>query len=77
MEVREWSRGPSGGAGVVSRLSWRTEVVRRPSRRPESGREALPKGRQWSGGPPSEPGVVGRPSRRAESGQEALLVFRE
>ena len=37
-----------------------------------SGREAIPDVREWSGGPPGCPGVVGRPSRMSGSGQEAL-----
>ena len=37
-----------------------------------SGREALLDVREWSGGPPGCPGVVGRPSRMTESGREAL-----
>ena len=47
-------------------------MVGRPSRRVGSGREALtkgqedfPHGREWSGGLPGEPGVVGRPFQRA------------
>ena len=35
-----------------------------------SGREDLPDIREWSGGPPGYPGVVGRPSRISRSGQE-------
>ena len=42
-----------------------------------SGRKAHPKVREWSGGPPKGPGVVGRPFRRSKSGQEALLEVQE
>ena len=42
-----------------------------------NGREALPEVRQWSGGPPGGPAVVGRPSRRSGSFREALPEFRE
>ena len=38
-----------------------------------SGREALPKGREWLGGPSGGPRVVERLSRKAGSGWEALL----
>ena len=34
-------------------------------------------GREWSGGPPGCPGVVGRPSRMFGGGQEALSDVRE
>ena len=34
--------------------------------------EALPKVREWSGGPPKGPGVVGRSSRWSGCGREAL-----
>ena len=37
-----------------------------------SGREALPDVREWSGGPPGCPGVVGRPTRMSGSGREAI-----
>ena len=47
-------------------------MVKRPSRRAESGRETLPEDREWSGGPSEEGsrgalrrlGVVGRSSQR-------------
>ena len=42
-----------------------------------SGREVLPEFREWSGGPPRCPGVVGRPSRMSGSGREILLEVRE
>ena len=48
-----YSRGPGG--------------VERPSKRAGSGQEALPVGRQGSGGPPGELAVVERPSWRAGS----------
>ena len=38
----------------------------------ESGRETFPDVREWSGGPPECPGVVGRPSRMSERGLETL-----
>ena len=37
-----------------------------------SGRNALPNVREWSGGPPGCPVVVGMPSRISGTGQEAL-----
>ena len=40
------------------------------------GREALPKGRLWSGGPPGGPEGVGRPSRMTWIGREALPMGR-
>ena len=42
-----------------------------------NGREALPDVREWSGGPPGCPGVVGMPSRMSRSGWEALPENRE
>ena len=48
-------------------------MVGRPSWGAENGRKAIPKGQEWSGGPPEGPGLVGLPSRRARSGQEALM----
>ena len=42
-----------------------------------SGREALPEVREWSGGLPGCPGVVGRPSRMSGSGRESLTGGRE
>ena len=47
-------------------------MVGRPSRRSESGREALPKFREGSGGPPGGPGVVGIPFGWSGSGRESL-----
>ena len=35
----------------------------------ESGRDALPDVREWSGGPPGCPGVVGRPCQMSGSGR--------
>ena len=66
-------------------------MVRRHSRKAESGREALPEVKEWSkstpgriGGPPKRSGVVGRhfwkdgrPVRWSESGWEALTEGRE
>ena len=43
-------------------------VVRMPCQMSGSGRVALPNVREWSGGLPGCPGVVGRPSRMSESG---------
>ena len=37
-----------------------------------SDRETLPNDREWLGGPPGCPGVVGRPSRMFGSGLESL-----
>ena len=37
-----------------------------------SGRETLPYVREWSGGLPGCPGLVGRPSRMSEIGRETL-----
>ena len=42
----------------------------------ESGREALPDDREWSGVHIEEQGVVGKSYRRAGSGREAILVGR-
>ena len=52
-------------------------VDKMPSRRAESGREDIPEGRKWSGGPLVGPEVVGRPSSSAGSCQEAFPVDRE
>ena len=38
----------------------------------KSGREALPNVREWSGGPPECPGMIGRPSLMSGSGRESL-----
>ena len=43
----------------------------------ESGEEALPDVREWSGDPPGCPGEVGRPSLMSESGREAIPDVRE
>ena len=51
-DVREWSEGSRGFAGVVGRLY----------RMFESSQEALPDVWECSGGPPGSPGVVGTPS---------------
>ena len=37
-----------------------------------NGRVDLPDVREWSGGHPGCPGVVGRPTRMSESGRETL-----
>ena len=58
-KVREWSRDPPGGPGVVER----------PNRSSWIGREALLEIWEWSGGPPGGLGVVERPSRRFGSGR--------
>ena len=58
-------------------------MVGRPFQSSNSGLEALPQVREWSGGPsvgfqewsggtPAGPGVLGRPSCRSRSGREAL-----
>ena len=54
-------------------------MVGRPCWRSGSGREALPKGREWlvgpledPGGPLKVPGVLRRLSQRSQSGREAL-----
>ena len=80
-EGREWSACPPSVPGVVVRLSWRAGSGQEALTK---HREALPKGREWLGGPhgvsrgPSKgQGVVGRPSRRVGSGQEAFLGVRE
>ena len=52
-------------------------MVERPSRRSMSGREALPEVREWSGGLPGGPGVVGWLFRGSDSGGEALPEVRE
>ena len=41
------------------------------------GWESFPDVREWSGGPPGYPGVVGRPSWMTGSGLEALPVVRD
>ena len=41
----------------------------------ESGREALPDIRKWSGGPPGCPEVVERPFHMFGSGRESLQDF--
>ena len=48
----EWSRGPHEGLGVVGRLSWRTGMVQRLTRRAGRGQEVLLVGRERSRGPP-------------------------
>ena len=48
---RVWSGCPFSGSRVV----WK------PSRLDGSGPEAIAEGREWLGGTPGEPGVVGRP----------------
>ena len=40
-------------------------------------REALTHLREWSGGPPGYPEVVGRPHQMSRSGREALSDVRE
>ena len=59
-------------------------MVGRSSRRSGIGQEAFWEVREWSGGNPRGPGVVGRPSRRSGrptlrsgSGLEALPKVRE
>ena len=53
-------------------LSRRAGVVGSLSRRDGSGREAIPKFRDWSIVPPGGAEEVGRPSQVARSGREAL-----
>ena len=62
-------------------------MVGRPSRIAGSGRESIPKGQEWSKGPPGSskevgspvggPGVVESSCRRAGIGWEALLEGRK
>ena len=52
-------------------------MIRRPSWRFRSGQEALPKVREWSGGPPGGLGVVGRPFWRSVGGRKALREVQE
>ena len=40
-----------------------------------SGRETLPDVREWSGGPPECPRLVGRPSQMSGSGRYACRMF--
>ena len=47
--TRGVSRGPPSGL----------KVVRRISRRARSGQKVFPKNREWSEGPPGQPGVAG------------------
>ena len=61
-QVREGSRGPPGGLGVVVR----------PSRRSGRGHESLPKSLKGSGGPPRGPGEIGKSSCRSGRGQDVL-----
>ena len=42
-----------------------------------SSQEAHPNVREWFGGPPGCPRVVGRPTRMSVSGLEALLDVQE
>ena len=42
-----------------------------------SSREAHPDVREWSGGPPACPGMVGRPFRMSGSSWDALRYVRE
>ena len=42
-----------------------------------SGREALGDTREWLGGPPGCPGVVGKPSGRCRSSREAFPDVRQ
>ena len=67
--------------GVVGSLSL---TVGKPSQSVGSGREALPKvrkalleGREWSGGPLRQPGVVRTPSRRDGGGRVSLTEGQE
>ena len=61
----------SGSGRKTLSAVWRClGVVGRPSRRSESGREALPEVREFSGGPPGGPGLVG-------SGREVLKKLLE
>ena len=53
----------SGQMVILEGLEW-SGMASRPSRRVGSGRQAFPVDREWSRGPPGEPGVVGRPYRR-------------
>ena len=68
-KVWEWSRYPPKSAGRLPRCPG---VVKRPFGMFESGREARPNVRKWSGDPPGCPGVVRRPSWMSGSGRKAL-----
>ena len=50
---------------------------RETPRMSRSSREAFPDVREWSGGPPKCPGLVGWPFRMSGSGREALPDVRE
>ena len=79
--VPERSGGPSGCLGVVGRPYRMSEShfrmtgsgqlalldVETVFRMSESGLDALPEVREWSGDPPECPGVIGRPSRMSGS----------
>ena len=81
-DVREWSGDHPRCPGVVGRTAGcpgvvevpygYSGVVGRPSRMSESGWNALPDVREWSGGPPKCPGEVRRPSKMSGNGGEAL-----
>ena len=77
LDSQEWSGVPPGGLVVVGRLSCGPAVVRRPSWRGPTGREALTDSREWSGDLPVGPGVVVCLTRRAENGREVLPEGRE
>ena len=73
-DIRQWSRDPTGFAGVVGRPY---QMSRTPSRMSRSGRETLPDVREWSGGPPICPEVLGRPLQMSGSVRETLPNVRE
>ena len=80
-DVRERSGGPPGCLGVVRRLSQMSETGREAFAEvlealPEVSEAfsevsvALPNVREWLGGPPICPGVVGRPPQKFGSSRE-------
>ena len=86
-DIRQWSRDPLGCPGEVGRPSRMSvsglEALQDDGSGREalpddgSGREALPVVREWLGGPPGCPRVVGSLSRVSGSRWEALLDVRE
>ena len=87
LEIRQWSKGPPNGPKMVGKLCRKSKSGRRPPRRSGSGREALSKVWECSGGytggprvvrrPSGRFGVVRRPAQRFVSGREAIREVRE